>query len=150
MAIILFPVVSCDQSFNGVSHNVRSNEKSDIVCFNVPQVNVGETSRFEVFPRCSGDDASVPKKEPHAFEHMLEEVRPRWWIWNDVFQKVESPSLQDRAKTNRFHHGAVTNSGCDFYFYFFQLLLECTETMETGSFCSDLTFRLSKDGGWKF
>lgn len=86
------------QSFNGISHNMRSDEKSHIFCLNVSQVNVRETSSLQVFPCCSGDYASIPKKEPQMFKHMLEEVYPSWWIWNDVFQKVEGPSLRCRAK----------------------------------------------------
>lgn len=124
-----------NQSFNGVSHNMRSNEKGDIMRLNVLYVNVRETSCLEVFPRCSGDDASVPKKEPQAFQHMLEEVRPGRWIWNDVFQKVEGPSLKDAAKKNRFHHETVTTVAVIFFFFLLfplssQLLLKCTQTTE--------------------
>lgn len=72
----VYEALLCNQSLNGVSHNMRSNEKGDVTCLNVPQVNIRETSGCDVFPSCPGDDASVPKKEPQAFKHVLEEEGP--------------------------------------------------------------------------
>lgn len=80
---------------------MRPNEKGDVSRLDVLQLNVRETSCCEVFPRSPGDHASVAEKEPHAFEHVLEEESPARRIGNDVFQKVEGASLWGGAKIER-------------------------------------------------
>lgn len=63
-------------SFNGISHNVRPDQHSDLWGIDALEMNLGETGALQVRPRRSGDPASIHEVVPQTLQHMLEEVGP--------------------------------------------------------------------------
>lgn len=62
----------------------------------MPQLEVGESSRLQMFPCWPSDLTSITKVEPWGLEDMLEEVYPRGRICNNMFQEKESSTLQSK------------------------------------------------------
>lgn len=63
-------------SLDGISHNVRPDQHSDLRGIDALQVDPGESGSLQICPGGSGDPASVHEVEPQALQHMLEEVGP--------------------------------------------------------------------------
>lgn len=96
-------------SFNGISHNVRPDQHSDLWGIDALEMHLGETGSLQVRPRRSGDPASIHEVVPQTLQHMLEEVGPGGRSWDHVLQKVEGATLEPNT-------GCITAAGMKKYF----------------------------------
>lgn len=65
--------------------------------FDVPQLELRESGRLQVFPGFPSDQATVSKVVPDRLEDMLEEVGPGGGVGNHMLHEEEGSTLQSKG-----------------------------------------------------
>lgn len=83
--------------FDSVAYDVRLDEEHQR-SVDVPQFEVGESGRLQMFPRVTGHLAAVAEVVPGRLQDVLEEVGPGGRVCHHVLQEEEGAALQSRGR----------------------------------------------------
>lgn len=84
--------------FHGPAHDMRLDHEHERR-IDVPQLELGESGRLQVFPGFPGDQATVSEVIPGRLENVLEEVGPCGGAGNHMLHEEEGSTLQSTDET---------------------------------------------------